>query len=78
MGENITNTQAFKLKGRLYTLTVLQVLNTNKDAFSQQFAEIVVRAPKLFERTPVVLTCLLSIISNLIYRNYVKLHVIMV
>ncbi|HAT8858717.1 TPA: septum site-determining protein MinC [Legionella pneumophila subsp. pneumophila] len=54
MGENITNTQAFKLKGRLYTLTVLQVLNTDKDAFSQQFAEIVVRAPKLFERTPVV------------------------
>ncbi|KGP62749.1 septum site-determining protein MinC [Legionella norrlandica] len=54
MSENITNTQAFKLKGRLYTLTVLHVLNTNKEAFSQQFAEIVVKAPKLFERTPVV------------------------
>lgn len=54
MSENITNTQAFKLKGRLYTLTVLHVLNTNKDVFSQQFAETVVKAPKLFEKTPVV------------------------
>lgn len=54
MGENITKTQAFKLKGRLYTFTVLQVLNTNLDFFSQQFAETVVKAPKLFEKTPVV------------------------
>lgn len=54
MSENITKTQGFKLKGRLYTFTVLQVLNTDKDVFSQQFAETVVRAPKLFEKTPVV------------------------
>ena len=29
MSENTTQTQAFKLKGRLYTFTVLQVLNTD-------------------------------------------------
>lgn len=54
MTENLTKSQAFKLKGRLYTLTVLHVLNTNRDLFSQQFAETVLKAPKLFERTPVV------------------------
>lgn len=54
MSENITNSQAFKLKGRLYTFTVLQVLDVDKDNFSQQFAETVIKAPKLFEKTPVV------------------------
>ncbi|MBL7478812.1 septum site-determining protein MinC [Legionella bononiensis] len=54
MSENITKTQAFRLKGRLYTFTVLQVMNTDIDFFSQQFAETVVKAPKLFEKTPVV------------------------
>ncbi|WP_298624986.1 septum site-determining protein MinC [uncultured Legionella sp.] len=54
MGENITKTQGFKLKGRLYTFTVLHVLNTDKDIFSQQFTETVAKAPKLFEKTPVV------------------------
>jgi septum site-determining protein MinC len=54
MGENITKTQAFKLKGRLYTFTVLQVLNIDQELFKQQFAETVIKAPKLFERTPVV------------------------
>lgn len=54
MSENITKSQAFKLKGRLYTFTVLHVLNTDRDIFSQQFAETVIKAPKLFERTPVV------------------------
>jgi septum site-determining protein MinC len=54
MSENITKTQAFKLKGRLYTFTVLQVLNIDTDIFSQQFSETVLKAPKLFDRTPVV------------------------
>ncbi|MFI4919906.1 MAG: septum site-determining protein MinC [Legionellales bacterium] len=54
MSENITNTQAFRLKGRLYTFTVLLVLNTDKDVFAQQFAELVVKAPKFFDNTPVV------------------------
>ena len=49
MSENITKTQAFKLKGRLYTLTVLQVLNPNKIVFAEQLIETVAKAPKLFE-----------------------------
>ena len=63
MSENITKTQAFKLKGRLYTFTVLLVMNTDIDIFSQQFAETVVKAPKLFEKTPVVFD--LSSVSHL-------------
>ena len=55
MSENITKTQAFKLKGRLYTFTVLQVLNTDKNLFAQQFKETITKAPKLFEKTPIVL-----------------------
>lgn len=54
MNDNIIKTQAFKLKGRLYTFTVLHVQSTDKQLFSQQFAETVAKAPKLFERTPVV------------------------
>mgnify|MGYP000334779257 FL=1 len=54
MSENTIQTQAFKLKGRLYTFTVLQVLNTEGELFAQQLADTVVRAPKLFDRTPVV------------------------
>ncbi|QMT60225.1 MULTISPECIES: septum site-determining protein MinC [unclassified Legionella] len=54
MSENTTQTQAFKLKGRLYTFTVLQVLNTNPEAFSHQLEDTIAKAPKLFEHTPVV------------------------
>jgi septum site-determining protein MinC len=63
MSENITKTQAFKLKGRLYTFTVLQVLHVDQELFIQQFAETVVQAPKLFERTPVVFD--LTLVSHL-------------
>ena len=57
MTDNILKSQAFKLKGRLYTLTVLQLLETDCDLFAQQLAEAVAKAPRLFERTPVVLDC---------------------
>jgi len=55
MSENITKTQAFRLKGRLYTFTVLQVLTEDKEDFAQQLAETVTKAPKMFERAAVVL-----------------------
>lgn len=55
MSDNLSNTQAFKLKGRLFTFTVVQILNTDKELFFQQFAAMAVKAPKLFERTPIVL-----------------------
>jgi len=63
MSENTTQTQAFRLKGRLYTFTVLQVLNTNHDAFSQQLDDTVAKAPKLFDRTAVVFD--LSTVQNI-------------
>lgn len=57
MVDNILKSQAFKLKGRLYTLTVLQLLDTDCDFFDQQLTDAVAKAPRLFERTPVVLDC---------------------
>ena len=57
MTDNILKSQAFKLKGRLYTLTVIQLLETDCDLFARQLAEAVAKAPRLFERTPVVLDC---------------------
>jgi septum site-determining protein MinC len=63
MSENTTQTQAFKLKGRLYTFTVLQVLNTDSDIFAQQLVDTVACAPKLFDRTPVVFD--LSLVAHL-------------
>ncbi|EHL30155.1 septum site-determining protein MinC [Legionella drancourtii] len=63
MSENTTQTQAFKLKGRLYTFTVLQVLNTDSAIFTQQLVDTVTRAPKLFDHTPVVFD--LSLVQHL-------------
>lgn len=55
MNENHHMTQAFKLKGRLYTLTVLQVVSSKLIDFAQQLDETITQAPKLFENAPVVL-----------------------
>lgn len=57
MTDNILKEQAFKLKGRLYTFTVLQLLGTDKSVFTQQLDEIIAQAPKLLHNTPVVLDC---------------------
>lgn len=54
MTENTTNIQAFKLKGRLYTFTVLQVLDSNPHHFSEHLIQTIQKAPKLFDRTPIV------------------------
>lgn len=63
MGENTNKTQAFKLKGRLYTFTVLQLLNIDEQAIVQQFAETIIKAPKLFDKTPIVFD--LSFVNHL-------------
>lgn len=55
MTENLSKSQAFKLKGRLYTFTVLQVTSAESDLFAQQLASVIQKAPKLFAQTPVVL-----------------------
>jgi septum site-determining protein MinC len=63
MSENTIQTQAFKLKGRLYTFAVLQILTTECDLFVHQLIETIARAPKLFDKTPVVLD--LSAVNHL-------------
>lgn len=63
MGENTTKTQAFKLKGRLYTFTVLQVISIDQELFKQQCSDTIAQAPKLFDKTPIVFD--LSSISHL-------------
>jgi septum site-determining protein MinC len=51
------SSQAFKLKGRLYTLTVVHMLNADKNLFKEQVLKAVKTAPRLFEATPVILDC---------------------
>lgn len=57
MIDNLLKSQAFKLKGRLYTFTVLQLLNTDAVLFAQQLDDVIIKAPKLFNGTPIVLDC---------------------
>lgn len=55
MTDNLLKLKAFKLKGRLYTLTVLQVLDTSPAAFDDQMSDLVKKAPRLFDSAPIVL-----------------------
>ncbi|MDP1603778.1 MAG: septum site-determining protein MinC [Legionella sp.] len=57
MIDNVLKSQAFKLKGRLYTFTVLQLLSTDTFLFAEHLNDVVAKAPKLFDNTPVVLDC---------------------
>ena len=57
MGDNILKEQAFKLKGRFYTFTVLQILAVDSPFFEQQLMAVVAQAPRLFDHTPLVLDC---------------------
>jgi len=57
MQDNSLKLKAFKLKGRLYTLTVLQLITTDKELFEQQLDDMIAQAPRLFDGTPIVLDC---------------------
>lgn len=57
MVDKVLKTQAFKLKGRLYTLTVLSLVESDRTSFSHQLQDVVSQAPQLFKRAPVVLDC---------------------
>lgn len=46
---------AFQLKGSLFTLTVLRLLETDLTLFCQQLSTTVQKAPKFFQQTPVVI-----------------------
>ena len=50
-----TNQQAFQMKGSLFTLSVLQLFQTDLDAFAAQLDNLVKQAPKFFAATPLVL-----------------------
>lgn len=45
----------FQLKGSLFTLTVLQLIETDYEAFAAQLEAMVAQAPKFFRNTPVVI-----------------------
>lgn len=55
--DNLLNSQVFKLKGRLFTITVLQMFQSDLVMFEKQIKQIVVKAPKLLYRIPIVLDC---------------------
>jgi septum site-determining protein MinC len=57
MAQTTLKTQAFKLKGRLYTLTVFQLLDTSLEHIETQLAQVIDKAPKLFQFMPIVLDC---------------------
>lgn len=75
--DNLLNSQVFKLKGRLFTITVLQMFQTDLVMFEKQLKQIVVKAPKLLYRIPIVLDCsnLNTEISSLMpYLTCLKQH----
>ena len=57
MTDNLLKSQAFKLKGRLYTFTVLQLLTNDRVQFAHQLDEVITKAPLFFDKTPIVLDC---------------------
>lgn len=57
MTDNFLKAQAFKLKGRLYTFTVLELMNADLQVFEQHLSEVIAQAPKLFDNTPIILDC---------------------
>ncbi len=57
MNDNALKSQAFKLKGRLYTITAMQLLDVDPLRFEQQLAEVIAQAPRLFDKTPIVIDC---------------------
>lgn len=57
MTKSLLKNPVFKLKGRLYTLTVMQIEDHELDAFSTQLKHTISQAPLLFKSLPLVLDC---------------------
>jgi septum site-determining protein MinC len=55
--DNLTKSQVVRLKGRLFTITVVQLLQVDLYEFEKQLEVLVNQAPKLFYKIPVVLEC---------------------
>jgi len=48
-------TSTFELKGSLFTLMVLKLLEGNHDLFAEQLAEKIAKAPHFFQKAPLVI-----------------------
>ena len=57
MSNNILKSKSFRLKGRLYTLTVLQLVEVDCAVLKKQIPEVIATAPRLFDKTPIVIDC---------------------
>lgn len=55
MLDNPLKEEAFKLKGRLFTLTVLELTPSKLQAFEESVERIYQKAPNMFSNTPIVL-----------------------
>ncbi len=55
MNQSSTQTKAFHLKGRMFTLTVMQFQYDNFFSLEQQLDEAIAQAPAMFEQTGIVL-----------------------
>jgi septum site-determining protein MinC len=57
MQDNLAIPQVLRLKGRLYTVTVIQLMQTDPSIFAKQMQDYAEKAPKLLTYMPVVLDC---------------------
>lgn len=55
MAENSIQNEVFKLKGRLFTLTVLELYPARLENFEQAISDVYNKAPNMFAHTPIVL-----------------------
>ncbi len=55
MSETATKHEAFQMKGSLFTMTVLQLIDPSLEKFSAQLKSLIAQAPKFFENAPVVI-----------------------
>ena len=53
--ESIKTKDAFQLKGSLFTLTVLQLLDTNSELITDQLEKAIAKSPKFFQHAPIVI-----------------------
>jgi len=47
--------KSFQLKADLFTISIVQLLNTDEESFSQQLVQVIKEAPQFFQYAPIVL-----------------------
>lgn len=52
---SLNKTAAFQLKGSLFTLTVLQLLNTNIELLVNQLEALIQKSPNFFKNAPIII-----------------------